>query len=139
MSSTLSGHPSRSAQGLRWAARVLGLAMALFFVTMFVGESLESRQPMSILESARAIGPVGVAGLAMFGVYAVAMLIAWRWERIGVLLAAGALGVFFVMLFFGLFQGNAEGGLSVRGVLNPWLLMFWLPIALFAWARRHGS
>jgi hypothetical protein len=112
--------------------------MALFFVTMFVGESLESTRPQSILESARAIGLAGVLGLALLGAYAVAMLIAWRWERIGVLLAAGALGVFFVMLFFGLFQGNAEGGFSMRGVLNPWLLMFWLPIALFAWARRHG-
>jgi hypothetical protein len=41
------------------------------------------------------------------------------------------LGGFFVMLFLGLFQGNVSGGFSTKGVLNPLLLAFWLPILLY--------
>jgi len=55
------------------------------------------------------------------------MFLALRWERASPLLGAAFLGSFFVMIFLGLFHGNVAGGFSPKGVLNPFLLMFWLP------------
>ncbi len=121
---------------VRWSARVLGVMTSAFFLFMFIGESLESRTRTAPLEAISAIGPAGVIGLTLNGIYVLAMLLALRWERIGLLLGAGALGCFFVMVFLGLFHGNVSGGLSTKGILNPFLLVFWLPILLYFVCRR---
>ena len=49
-------------------------------------------------------------------------VITWSARVLGV----PALGSFFVMLFLG-----RPGGFSHEGVLNPFLLAFWLPILLY--------
>ena len=108
----------------RWA-RVLGVITAVFFLFMFIGESLGSRTRSGPIE------PIAAIGLALMGIYIVAMFLALKWERAGSLLGVAALGSFFVMLFLGLFHGNASGGFSSRGVLNPFLLAFWLPVLLY--------
>ena len=109
---------------IRWSARVLGVITAGFFLFMFIGESWEKRHTSSHLE------PIAAIGLALMGVYIVAMFLALKWERAGSLLGVAALGSIFVMLFLGLF-GGAPGGFSSRGVLNPFLLAFWLPVLLY--------
>lgn len=118
-----------SSTALRRWARVLGLLLSGIFVVFFVGQSLESRSRGAPPDSG--IGPAGIAGLALFGIYVLAMLLALRWERICVRFGAGALGSFYVMMFLGLFQGNVQGGLSRKGVLSPVLLIFWVPIVLY--------
>lgn len=110
---------------IRWSARILGLIIAGFLLLMFIGESLESNSlPVSI-------EPIAAIGLALMGVYVVAMFLAIKWERVGSFLGVAALGGFFVIRFLGLFPGNVSGGFSSRGVLNPVLLALWLPILLF--------
>ncbi len=112
---------------IRWWARVLGVVTAAFFLFMFIGKSLEKRHGSSQIE------PIAAIGLALMGIYTVAMFLALKWERAGSLLGAAALGSIFVMLFLGLFReaGGAPGGFSIRGVLNPFLLAFWVPVLLY--------
>ena len=110
---------------IRWTARVLGVIIAGFFLFLFIGESMESHGPSKPLELSAVIGLVPMA------IYVVAMFMALKWERTGALLGAAALGIFFVMMFLGLLHGNAEGGFSLKGVLNPILLAFWLPVLLY--------
>ncbi len=112
---------------MRWSARILGLIMAGFLLLMFIGESLESNfNPLS-----EPIEPIAAIGLALMGIYVVAMFLALKWERVGSFLGVAALGSFFVILFLGLLPGNVSGGFSSKGVLNPVLLAFWLPILLY--------
>jgi hypothetical protein len=110
---------------IRWSARVLGLIMAGFLLLMFIGQSLESK---SLPES---IEPIAAIGLALMGIYVVAMFLALKWERVGSFLGVAALGSFFVIMFLGLLPGNVSGGFSFRGVLNPIFLALWLPILLY--------
>ncbi|RKZ10641.1 hypothetical protein DRQ25_02155 [Candidatus Fermentibacteria bacterium] len=114
---------------IRWSARVLGLIMAGFLLLMFIGQSLESYPP------SETIAPIAAIGLALMGIYAVAMFLALKWERLGSFLGAAALGSFFVILFLGLLPGNISGGFSSKGILNPLFLAFWLPILLYLLCR----
>ena len=110
---------------IRWSARVLGLIIAGFLLLMFIGQSLESKSlPVSI-------EPIAAIGLALMGIYVVAMFLALKWERVGSFLGVAALGGFFVIMFLGLLPGNVLGGFSTKGVLNPVFLVLWLPILLY--------
>ena len=110
---------------MRWSARVLGSIFAGFLLLMFIGQSLSSGPPSKSIE------PFAAVGLALMGIYVLAMFLALKWERLGSCLGGTALGGFFVMLFLGLLPGNVSGGFSPRGVLNPIYLAFWLPILLY--------
>jgi len=121
---------------MRWSARILGSIMAGFLLLMFIGQSLQSG---SLPES---IEPIAAIGLALMGIYAVAMFLALKWERVGSFLGAAALGGFFVIMFLGLLPGNVSGGSSTKGVLNPIFLILWLPILLYLLCRgleRRGA
>jgi len=100
---------------IRWWARVLGVVTAAFFLFMFIGESLEKRHGSSQIE------PIAAIGLALMGIYTVAMFLALKWERAGSLLGAAALGSIFVMLFLGLFReaGGGSGRLQYQRCLEP--------------------
>ena len=112
---------------IRWSARVLGLIMAGFLLLMFIGESLQSNSnPLS-----EPMEPIAAIGLALMGIYVVAMFLALKWERVGSFLGVAALGGFFVIMFLGLLPGNVSGGFSSKGVLNPVFLALWLPILLY--------
>ena len=118
---------------MRWSARILGLLIAGFLLFMFIAESLESKSLPGPIE------PIAAIGLALMGIYVVAMFLALKWERVGSSLGVAALGGFFVILFLGLFPGNCSGGFS--GVLNPVLLALWLPILLYllCWGIERGG
>ena len=121
---------------IRWSARILGLIFAGFLLLMFIGQSLQSG---SLPES---IEPIAAIGLALMGIYVVAMFLALKWERVGSFLGVAALGSFFVILFLGLLPGNVSGGFSSKGVLNPIFLILWLPILLYLLCRgleRRGA
>ena len=121
---------------MRWSARILGSIMAGFLLLMFIGQSLQSG---SLPES---IEPIAAIGLALMGIYVVAMFLALKWERVGSFLGVAALGSFFVILFLGLLPGNVSGGFSSKGVLNPIFLILWLPILLYLLCRgleRRGA
>jgi hypothetical protein len=110
---------------IRRSARILGLIMAGFLLLMFIGQSLASN-PLS-----EPIEPIAAIGLALMGIYVLAVFLALKWERVGSALGAAALGGFFVILFLGLLPGNVSGGFSPKGVLNPLFLALWLPILLY--------
>lgn len=103
---------------MRWSARVLGLIIVGFPLLVFIGESLESGSPSAPIE------PIAVLGLALMGIYIVALLLALKWERASSLIGAAALGGFFVILFLGVIPGNVSGGFRTQGVLNPVPLAF---------------
>jgi hypothetical protein len=112
----------------RALARTTGLAAAGFLVFMFFGEALApNRGPSGSIP----MDMVGRLGLALNFLYVVAMVIAIRRERAGLLLGAGAETLFFVLMFLGLFHGNAAGGFRTRGILNPFLLALWVPVLLY--------
>jgi len=115
---------------LRWSARVVGLIMAAFLLFMFFGYVLEGRSPLS-----GSLAPFAAIGLALMGVYIVAMVVALKRERAGLVTGSIALGSFFIVLFLGLLPGNVAGGFSTRGVLNPFFLALWLPILLYLICR----
>ena len=111
---------------IRWSARVLGLILAGFLLLMFLGYTLEGRNPLH-----DSLAPFAAIGVTLMGLYVMAMFLALKWERAGSLLGAIALGGFFMIMFLGLLPGNVSGGWSVKGVLNPILLALWLPILLY--------
>ena len=121
---------------IRWSARILGVVMAGFLLFMFFGYFLEGRAP-----SPGSLAPFAAIGLVLMGIYIIAMLVALRWERIGSLLGAIALGIFFAIMFLGLLPGNVAGGFSARGVLNPVFLALWLPPLLYftCWTLEKRS
>jgi len=105
---------------IRWSARVLGGVIGGGFLLIFIASGWGRPNGLSQLE------PSAALGLSLMGVYIVAMFLALKWERAGALLGAAALGAFFVTLFLG-----KPGGFSREGVLNPFLLAFWLPVVLY--------
>ena len=107
--------------------------MAMFLLLMFIGESLQSKSLPASIE------PIAAIGLVLMGIYATAMFLALKRERIGSLLGVVALGAFFVIMFMGLFPGNVSGGFSTKGVLNPVFLVLWLPIILYLLCLRLES
>ena len=111
---------------IRWSARVLGVLMASFLMFMFFGYFLEGRGP-----TADSLEPFAAFGLALMGVYALAMFMALKWERTGSVLGAIVLVCFFIIMFLGLLPGNVAAGFSAKGVLNPVFLALWLPILLY--------
>ena len=107
---------------VRRSARVIGVVIAVFLLAMFIGEALQSEGPPEPIE------PMAAVGLALLGVYIVAMFLALKWEWAGLLLGSCALGIFLVVVFMG---PTADG----KSVL-PFVLVFWVPILLY-WVCRH--
>jgi branched-subunit amino acid transport protein len=104
----------------RWA-RVLGVIPAGFFLFMAIGEALQSHTP---------IKPLAANWLGLAGIYAVAMFLALKWERAAVLVGVAALLAAHVDgLFLGLFE--YPGHLTLVSVVNPFLLVFWVPVLLY--------
>lgn len=116
---------NRAIMVMRWSARILGLIIAGFFLLMFFWETMNSDS------SSEPIKPIADIGVALMWLYVTAMFLAVKMERVGSLLGAAALLVFYIILFMGLLPGNVEGGFSIKGVLNPFFLVFWLPILLY--------
>ena len=116
---------------IRWSARILGVTMAGFMLFMFLGYALQGRGP-----SPDSLTPFAAIGLLLMAIYALAMLLALKWERTCSLLGAIVLAGFFVIMFLGLLPGNVSGGFSARGVLNPVFVVLWLPILLYLICRR---
>lgn len=81
--------PLRSRGWLRWTARLVGLAVAVFVLVMVIGDA--------IAESSEGISAIGVGVGILFGWVFLSMVAAWRWEKLGGLsciLVAVALGIF---------------------------------------------
>jgi len=110
----------------RWSARVLGVIAGSFLLIMFFGYLLQGQAP-----SVGSLTPFAAFGLALMGIYALAMFLALKWERPGSVLGAIVLGSFYAIMYLGLLPGNVSGGLSIRGILNPVFLALWLPILLY--------
>ena len=85
MNASLSSR-GRATRVLRWTARILSVLFVAFCLLMFVGESLESRnRPGSEPLTADA-----AVQLAMMGVSLLGLLLAWKWELIGGIIALAA-------------------------------------------------
>jgi hypothetical protein len=74
-------------------------------------------------------GPLAAIWFGLLGIYAVAMLLALKWERAAVPVAVAALLAAHVDgLFLGLFE---YPGHALINVVNPVLLAFWVPVLLY--------
>ena len=115
----------------RSSARVLGVITGGFLLLMFFGYVVKGQAP-----TPGSLTPFAALGLILMGTYALAMILALRWERVGALTGAIVLLTFFAIMYLGLLPGNVSGGFSVKGVLNPIFLALWLPILLYVtcWA-----
>lgn len=130
----------RGVRVLRWSARTIGLMAALLFLMLFIGESMEGSQRETFAEAVQRLWPRGLLGLATFLVYIAAMLIAPHRERLGLWLGSAALGLFFVLMAFGLVSNEAPVGFDPQPLRNPVWLLFLAPLALYAlarWAERR--
>ena len=76
------------------------------------------------------MGPLAAIWFGLSGIYAVAMCLALKWERAAVLVGVAALLAAHVDgLFLGLFE--YPGRLTLVSVVNPFLLVFWVPVLLY--------
>lgn len=128
------GH-RRGVRVLRWSARTLGLMAALLFLMLFIGESIDGSDRETFLEAVQRLWPRGAMGLTIFFVYIAAMLIAPHRERLGLWLGSAALGLFFVLMAFGVVDNEAPLAFDPRPLRNPVWLLFLAPLALYALAR----
>ena len=106
----------------RWA-RVLGVICVILAGLLWLMASAEGTPGNSM-------GPLAAIWFGLSGIYAVAMCLALKWERAAVLVGVAALLAAHVNgLFLGLFE--YPGHALVNGVVNPFLLVFWVPVLLY--------
>ena len=109
---------------IRRSARVLTVISVIFaglLWLMAIGEALQSHTPFK---------PLAAIWFGLSGIYAVAMCLALKWERAAVPVAVAALLAAHVDgLFLGLFE--YPGHLTLVSVVNPFLLVFWVPVLLY--------
>jgi cytochrome bd-type quinol oxidase subunit 2 len=111
---------------IRWSARLFGAIFAGFFLFMFIGESMETHTHTG----SGPLTPLLAIWLALVVICAVAMLLALKWERPAVLVGVAALfGAHVDGLFSGLFEYPRH--LTLKSVVNPLLLFFWVPVLLY--------
>jgi hypothetical protein len=84
MSDVSSVNTRRSDTVLRWAARLVGLAVLGLYLAIFVGEGFPRR--LSAAESGQ---------MALFLVACLGLLLAWRWEVLGGALTLAGLALFY--------------------------------------------
>ena len=76
------------------------------------------------------MGPLAAISFGLLGIYAVAMCLALKWERAAVPVGVAALLAAHVDgLFLGLFE--YPGRLTLVSGVNPFLLVFWVPVLLY--------
>jgi len=102
---------------IRWIARISGSVFVLFLLMMFIGETLDSSGPLLPLAAKHVIGLLLMLGLI------VGLVLAWRWELTGGLIAV--VSIFALMLVL----GNAPIG----------MLGFAIPGALFIIAHFRSK
>ena len=83
---------NRSITIIRWTARIVGLLYIAFFLLMLIGEGLSSSQESNPLTVSAWLGFVFVF------IYFVGLILAWKWEGIGGLIAIGGTIGFFVTI-----------------------------------------
>ena len=108
---------------IRWWARVLTVISVIFAGLLWLMASAEGTPGNSM-------GPLAAIWFGLSGIYAVAMCLALKWERAAVLVGVAALLAAHVEgLFLGLFE--YPGHLTRVSVVNPFLLVFWVPVLLY--------
>jgi hypothetical protein len=106
---------------IRWWARVLTVISVIFAGLLWL---------VAIGEATRPFKPLAAIWFGLSGIYAVAMCLALKWERAAVLVGVAALLAAHVEgLFLGLFE--YPGHLTRVSVVNPFLLVFWVPVLLY--------
>jgi hypothetical protein len=107
---------------IRWSARVLTVISVIFAGLLWlvaIGEGTPGNS----------MGPLAATWFGLLGIYAVAMFLALKWERAAVPVGVAALLAAHVDgLFLGLFE---YPGHALVNVVNPCLLVFWVPVLLY--------
>ena len=108
---------------IRRSARVLTVISVICAGLLWLMASAEGTPGNSM-------GPLATIAFGLMGIWAVAMCLALKWERAAVLVGVAALlGAHVEGLFLGLFE--YPGHALVNGVVNPFLLVFWVPVLLY--------
>ena len=125
-------------QFLRWSARLIGVLLAAFFLFMFIGESVETRDHYSPMDA------MTVVRLAPAFAYAIAMFLAFKWERAAAILGGASLATLaLIIAFFVPHDHSAVGAIGASIVA----LAFSFPVILYAlcwWLeernrKHHGA
>jgi len=118
-----------SAVILRWIAR--GISLVILVVVLLITFMSPSESGASATEL---VAPIEWAALGMYGLSVVGLLVAWRWERLGALLAL--LGVIGHDVLFYLAKGFQPAYLAGNLIIA---MIFLLPACLYVidwWMSR---
>jgi hypothetical protein len=76
----------RTVQWIRWIVRILSLLFVAFYLYIGIGESLEGRsRPQNPPMATRAVVELTIIGVSLLG-----LLLAWKWELAGGIVALAA-------------------------------------------------
>ena len=123
---------------LRWSARILGVLLAGFFLFMFIGESIETRDHYPPMDG------MTVVKVTPAFAYAMAMFLALKWERAGTILGGASLAIVAIIIVSFVPHDRSAPG-AIAGSIAE--LAFSLPVILYAlcwWLeerdhKRHGA
>ena len=105
---------------IRWSARVLWVIFMGAFLLFANGEGGGLMQ----------LRGLAAIWFGLVGIYGVATCLALKWERAAVLVGVAALlGAHVDGLFLALFE--YPGRITLVSVVNPFLLVFWVPVLLY--------
>jgi hypothetical protein len=77
---------NRAIPAVRWTVRILSLLFVAFYLLIFIGEALEGQsRPNSPPLSARAVVELTIISVSLLG-----LLLAWKWELAGGIVALAA-------------------------------------------------
>ena len=77
---------NRAVRWIRWTVRILSLLFVAFYLYIFIGEALEGRsRPQNPPMATRAVVELTIIGVSLLG-----LLLAWRWELAGGIVALAA-------------------------------------------------
>jgi hypothetical protein len=116
---------------IRWIARGFGLVISGFFLFVFIRQVWGAHLQHPTESGLEGVDPFATTVIVLMGIYILGMLVALSWEHTGTLLSMGGIGTFSVIVFIGMFPGKVSGGFSTRGILNPLVLVLWLPVLLY--------
>lgn len=83
-----------SIKTLRWTLRILSATLIVFFLLMFVGETFFQGGSFN----PKSMGPDAILKVSIFGLSLIGLVLAWKWELMGAVIALAAYAVLLIII-----------------------------------------
>ncbi len=83
-----------SIKTLRWTLRILSATLIVFFLLMFVGEIFFQGGSFN----PKSMGPDAILKVSIFGLSLIGLVLAWKWELMGAVIALAAYAVLLIII-----------------------------------------